>query len=383
MVLWSRYANRVNQMGQRRGAWTAIGGSRWVDDGWNRIALLSPSNAVTAEYAWGLDASGSLQGAGGVGGLLATRLVSSSNTDYFPTYDGNGNVSEYLGITGNNVAHYEYDPFGTLTRRTGSTSTRLQYRFSTKPRDFNTGLYYYGYRWYDPVTGRWPSRDPIEERGGVNLYGFVGNDGVNGLDVLGLATVADVNRTIENLRRKYEDSDFVKATRFESALRKFRALAPSYTVVHLPPGQANDPGGQWDYNFNEMRLPHIISDDAVILHELTHAYNDINNTGLSKMDDEGMAHVMHYSLRQMDFLNAIERDVKTSSSCEELKGFVQGYWPMYWDTSSHYSDWGEKHWKDWSRRKFSDNLKQGDFVNVDNHLGANFSCSRLRDWNAP
>jgi RHS repeat-associated protein len=185
MVLWSRYANQVNQMGQRMGAWTAIGGSGWVYDGWNRIVELT-NTCLQDTFTWGLDASGSLQGAGGVGGLLATRLVSSSNTDYFPTYDGNGNVSEYLGITGDNVSHYEYDPFGTLTRRTGSTSTRLQYRFSTKPRDFNTGLYYYGYRWYDPVTGRWPSRDPIEESGGVNLYGFVGNDGVGHFDLLGL-----------------------------------------------------------------------------------------------------------------------------------------------------------------------------------------------------
>jgi uncharacterized protein RhaS with RHS repeats len=44
----------------------------------------------------------------------------------------------------------------------------------------------YGYRYYDPVTGRWPSRDPIEESGGVNLYGFVGNDGVNWFDAFGL-----------------------------------------------------------------------------------------------------------------------------------------------------------------------------------------------------
>jgi hypothetical protein len=43
----------------------------------------------------------------------------------------------------------------------------------------------YLYRWYDPVTGRWPSRDPIGERGGFNLYGFVGNDGVNKWDYLG------------------------------------------------------------------------------------------------------------------------------------------------------------------------------------------------------
>jgi hypothetical protein len=51
------------------------------------------------------------------------------------------------------------------------------------------GLSYYGYRWYDPVTGRWPSRDPIEEQGGINLYGFVGNDGINWVDLLGLAVV--------------------------------------------------------------------------------------------------------------------------------------------------------------------------------------------------
>jgi RHS repeat-associated protein len=44
---------------------------------------------------------------------------------------------------------------------------------------------YYGYRYYDPTTGRWPSRDPIQERGGVNLYGFVGNRGVSRWDFLG------------------------------------------------------------------------------------------------------------------------------------------------------------------------------------------------------
>ncbi len=44
----------------------------------------------------------------------------------------------------------------------------------------------YGYRYLDPLTGRWASRDPIEEQGGVNLYGFVGNDGVSKWDVLGL-----------------------------------------------------------------------------------------------------------------------------------------------------------------------------------------------------
>jgi hypothetical protein len=47
------------------------------------------------------------------------------------------------------------------------------------------GVTDYLYRYYDPVSGRWPSRDPIEERGGLNLYGFVNNDGVNKWDFLG------------------------------------------------------------------------------------------------------------------------------------------------------------------------------------------------------
>jgi len=57
---------------------------------------------------------------------------------------------------------------------------------STESRGFWPRVTVYGYRYYDPVTGRWSSRDPIEERGGVNLYGFVGNDGVNSVDYLGL-----------------------------------------------------------------------------------------------------------------------------------------------------------------------------------------------------
>jgi len=84
------------------------------------------------------------------------------------------------------VAHFEYDPFGNLTVDSDSNAAQFPYRFSTKPQDLTTGLFYYGYRYYDPVTGRWPSRDPIEESGGINLYGFVSNDGVNAWDYLGL-----------------------------------------------------------------------------------------------------------------------------------------------------------------------------------------------------
>ena len=62
-------------------------------------------------------------------------------------------------------------------------SNRLRRKYSNGKR---VRVADYNYRYYDPLTGRWPSRDPIEEKGGVNLYGFVGNDGVDRFDVLGL-----------------------------------------------------------------------------------------------------------------------------------------------------------------------------------------------------
>jgi RHS repeat-associated protein len=134
-----------------------------------------------------------MQGAGGVGGLLMVSEISNSQiSNYYPTYDGNGNVSEYLDSTGTVVAHYEYDPFGKTTVATGPKANNFAHRFSTKPLDATTGLYYYGYRFYDPNSGRWPSRDPIGERGGLNLYGFVGNNAVNWVDVLGLSKCVPV-----------------------------------------------------------------------------------------------------------------------------------------------------------------------------------------------
>jgi RHS repeat-associated protein len=82
-------------------------------------------------------------------------------------------------------ARYEYGPFGE-TLVVEETGVSNPFRFSTKYLDSETGWYYYGYRYYDPVTGRWPSRDPIEERGGVNLYAFVKNKAVIAYDLLGL-----------------------------------------------------------------------------------------------------------------------------------------------------------------------------------------------------
>jgi RHS repeat-associated protein len=58
--------------------------------------------------------------------------------------------------------------------------------YKAQARDVETGYYNYGFRYYLPQLGRWPSRDPIEEEGGINLYAFVWNQSINFNDLLGL-----------------------------------------------------------------------------------------------------------------------------------------------------------------------------------------------------
>jgi RHS repeat-associated protein len=168
----------------------------FVYDGWNLLAELDAnnSNATLRTYRWGQDLSGSLQGAGGVGGLLSINSVSGgTTTTYDACYDGNGNITGLVSaVDGSIGAQYEYGPFGELVRVSGSMSVSNPFKFSTKHIDTETGWIFYGGRYYNPGTGRWLSRDPIKERGGNNLYEFVGNRPIGRIDLLGLEQVTIV-----------------------------------------------------------------------------------------------------------------------------------------------------------------------------------------------
>jgi RHS repeat-associated protein len=156
----------------------------FIYDDWNLIAEYS-SGSLIRSHTWGTDLSGTFQGAGGVGGLLASRIAGG---DYYPLFDGNGNVTQYRNAS-STVAHFEYDAFGGVSSFMGPMWD-FNFRFSSKYEDFETGLNYYGYRYYDSQIGRWLNRDPLEERGGINLYGFVGGDPISRVDVDGRSAVA-------------------------------------------------------------------------------------------------------------------------------------------------------------------------------------------------
>jgi RHS repeat-associated protein len=162
----------------------------FVYEGWNLISILDANTSGLPMYRaflWGLDLSGSLQGAGGVGGVLL-ETGPTIPAQYY-CFDGNGNVMALSRATdGTITARYEYAPFGETLVATGPRSSDNPFRFSTKFYDVETGLYYYTHRYYVPPTGRWLSRDPIEESGGIALYGFVNNCPLSRIDRLGLLT---------------------------------------------------------------------------------------------------------------------------------------------------------------------------------------------------
>ncbi|MEW6296042.1 MAG: RHS repeat-associated core domain-containing protein [Candidatus Diapherotrites archaeon] len=129
-------------------------------------------------YTWG-------QGLpGGIGGLLD---LNQGGSHYSYLYDGKGNVTALLDENANVAATYAYGPFGEPRVPSNYLSQPMQ--FSTKPYDENTGLSYYGYRFYVPALGRWLTRDPLGEEGGINLYGFAENNPINWVDPFGLWTM--------------------------------------------------------------------------------------------------------------------------------------------------------------------------------------------------
>jgi RHS repeat-associated protein len=167
-------------------AWVTVQTNLFVYDGWNLVAELNgPNQAVLRTYGWGLDLSGTPQGAGGVGGLLMVN--GQGEGVHFVAHDANGNVSALCSAaSGAQTARYVYSPLGELLEADGPLARRQPFRFSTKYHDEETGTYYYGYRDYEPETGRWLSRDPIGEEGGANLFALVDNCPINFVDRLGM-----------------------------------------------------------------------------------------------------------------------------------------------------------------------------------------------------
>jgi RHS repeat-associated protein len=160
-------------------------------------------------YTRGSDLSGSLQGAGGIGGLLARTdhslsTIGDPSANAFYHADGSGNITRLINQSQATVAKYIYDTFGNVIGRSGSLADANLYSFSSKEFHAASGLVYYLYRFYDPNLQRWLNRDPMNDDGfnvgsrahlkrlvvermeGPNLYRFVRNSSLRMFDGFGL-----------------------------------------------------------------------------------------------------------------------------------------------------------------------------------------------------
>ena len=171
---------------------TREGTIRHVYDGVQCIADLDAEGEVIVSYTWGA----------GIDNLLAIR---TGGATYYTLTDVQGTVWGYVEADNSIVARFEYDAWGNILSSTSSVPAlaRNRYRFQCREWSAATGLVNFRARWYDPITGRWLSKDPIGLSGGLNLYAFCGNDPVNYADSSGLSVWFDTYNKI--LKDEYGD----------------------------------------------------------------------------------------------------------------------------------------------------------------------------------
>jgi len=184
---------------------------------------VSDPNAITTvrRYSWGLDLAGlsgaqsgsigvspvSLEAAGTIGGLLAMNDPADDPNDvardYVYFHDASGNVTQLVDLAADPnavvadpttaiVAHYEYGPYGRRVNADPNNPDAYAqpFGFSGKYWDAETGMGNWGRRYYHPALGRWISRDPIGEAGGVNQYTYGANAPANSVDPFGDIAIA-------------------------------------------------------------------------------------------------------------------------------------------------------------------------------------------------
>ena len=180
-VLWECGSTNISMSYDRMGRRVTKNDQRFVYDGYLQIAnfdLSATNSQLTTNnlqlFIWDPAEP------------VATRPLAWNydTSSVFYTHDGNKNVSEVVAKNGDIAAHYEYAPFGVVTMQCGGSASSNPWRFSGEFADCDTMTVYYNYRHYEPIAGRWNYRDPIAERGGINLYLSSNNSMAN--DRLGL-----------------------------------------------------------------------------------------------------------------------------------------------------------------------------------------------------
>jgi len=117
-------------------------------------------------------------------GIDESISIKTQNTTGYYHTDGLGFIVRITDINGNVVNSYDYDDHGNIISQTENITN--DYTYTGKERDKDSGLYYYGARYYDPEIGRWLTKDIIPE---INRYLYVLNNPIYFVDIFGLADI--------------------------------------------------------------------------------------------------------------------------------------------------------------------------------------------------
>ena len=159
--------------------------THYIYEGNQVVADLDESGNLLRSYTYGP----------GIDNILSMTVYGTSATNtYYYLKDHQNSVIALADANASIVEYYDYNAWGYVGVKNGSGNSINEsaygnrYLFQGREYDWNTKLYYFRARWYNPEAGRWLSKDPIGIAGGLNLYAFCGNNPVNFVDPLGLCS---------------------------------------------------------------------------------------------------------------------------------------------------------------------------------------------------
>lgn len=159
-----------------------------------------------------------------------------SGSRYYLAYDQVGSLRVVADSSGNVVKKIDYDTFGNILADSYVDFT-IPLGFAGGLHDRDTGLVRFGYRDYDPDTGRWTAKDPIGFNGGdIDLYGYCLNNPVNLVDQMGLEAWIIVNRIGNQGTISAVDSDGNRASGDFFDAGRGTGKDPYGTNLQIPPG---------------------------------------------------------------------------------------------------------------------------------------------------
>jgi len=171
--------------------------TRYIYDGGNVIAEYDGNGNLTRKYIHGAR----------VDELVCMIDVADSSAVYYYHYDGLGSVVALSDSSGDSCQSYEYSAYGQVAASDPNFTANL-YLFTGRRFDYETGLYYYRARYYNPYIGRFLQTDPIGYGDGINWYAYCGNNPLAYTDPSGLVVVAFYDPTFE-VWEQNEDGEWV------------------------------------------------------------------------------------------------------------------------------------------------------------------------------